>query len=290
MRSRNRAFTLLEVLAAVTLLVLLFSMLFQIFGTASEIVEISRARQEVFQYGRASLEFLERELGGAFVGSDGNTTTGNKGMKIYNTWDMNLTKNANADEEDEEEIQKRRTDTQGIFFSTAIMARDTRKERNKAKNPYYGRDVNVARVAYYLNDEKENLDQSALYRSELYVLTEANPEEGGPFVRNCLYFFLDVLDQYSNSANFTAMNWDSDNRPGLGRRPGIPRAIRVRLRVTDEMRAALYKWDEGGEITVKEESKGHPWYIPGLKSGMDYWGQKDPVVRSFSLVVYFGRR
>ncbi len=280
MSSRNKAFTLLEILATVTLQVLLFSMLFQIFGTASEVVGISKARQEVFQYGRASLEFLERELNGAFVGADADTATGNKGMTIYKNGSMNI-----------KDEGKRRMDTQGIFFSSAVMARDTRKERNGAANPYYGKDVNVARVAYYLNDETEKLDESALHRSESYVLTEPNPEKGTPFVRNCLYFYMDIIDQYSSSTNWSTRDWNSDEDVTVGgfrRRRGIPRAIRVRMRVTDEMRAVLYQWD--GEGLITEQSKGHPWYIPGPKEGMDYWGQKDPVVRSFTLVVYFGRR
>ena len=83
MLRKNRAFTLLELLASITLLVILGSMLFEIFGKASEVVRVSNARQEVFQYARAGLEFLEREIIGAFTGCDANVQTGIKGMRIY---------------------------------------------------------------------------------------------------------------------------------------------------------------------------------------------------------------
>ena len=267
---RQRAFTLLELLASITLLVILGSMLFEIFHSSSEVVRISNARQEVFQYARAALEFMEREIRGAFTGCDANVSTGIKGMRIY--------KNANMSVE-------KRDDSEGIFFSTGIMARDTRETVGGSPNPYFGHDVNVARVAYYLNDERSELWKSAIYRSEMYNLTTSVPEEGTPFVRNCLYFNIKVFDQFTGVQQFQTTDWNSDeviNVGGFARRRGLPKAIYFEMRITDEHHAKTckYRW----------KSSEEKWFVPGPDPNKDYWGEEDPVVRPFSQVVYFGKR
>jgi len=280
MISKPRAFTLLELLAAVTLLVILGSMLFQIFGKSSEVVRVSNARQEVFQYARAALEFLEREISGAFTSVDANvvadTNTGIKGMRIY----ANDSMGANCD---------RREGSQGIFFSTGIMARDTRETVGGVPNPFFGHDVNVARIAYYLNNETQKLENAAIYRVEMYDLTLGTPETGGPFVRNCLLFKLHMIPP-EGAFQFQAMDWNSDtDRDGNannGRQGmGLPKAVYIRMRITDRFHAGLYQW--GSDPEGGSEKK---WYVRGPMATKDYWGEEDPVVQTFSQVIYFGRR
>jgi len=283
MRRTSRAFTLLELLAAVALLVLLGSMLFQIFGKSSEVVRISNARQEVFQYARAALEFIEREIMGAFASVDANPTTGNKGMRVYDSLSMGP-------------ATPRREDTQSIFFSTGVMARDVSGSPTEGApdyNPFFGHDVNVARIAYYLNrgptdpssSTYNHLEHSAIYRSEAYDLTQAQPEVGGPFVRNCLFFNILVFNQFDDPPRFQTMDWNSDETitvDGNSRRRGLPKAVWVKMRITDAGHATLYKWD----------SSHKEWRVPGPDgtTTKDYWGEEDPVVQSFSQIVYFGRR
>jgi len=268
MRRDKKAFTLLELLASVTLLVILGGMLFEIFGRSSEVVRVSSARQEVYQYARAALEFMEREILGAFTGVDADVGSGIKGMRIYKNDNMGVQK---------------RDDSEGIFFSTGIMARDTRETVDGADNPYFGHDVNCARVAYYLNDEKVRLDKSAIYRTEMYDLTIGTPEAGNPFVRNCLFFNIKVFDQYSGIRQFQTLDWNSDETISVGgnaRRRGLPRSVYVEMRITDARYAKQYQWDVGKK----------KWYVPGPDPTLDYWGEEDPVVRTFSQVVYFGKR
>ena len=277
MARRRRAFTLLELLAAITLLVILGSMLFEIFGKASEVVRVSSARQEIFQYARAALEFLEREITGAFTGVDADVNSGNKGMRIYNGDSMGV---------------PRRSDCQGIFFTTGIMARDTREKVNGVDNPLFGHDVNVARVAYYLysgateasSPDYGHLEKSALCRSEMYDLTIGTPEAGGPFVRNCLYFRIFLINQFAGGAEqFVSADWNSDETitvGGFARRRGLPKALFIMMRITDEFNAKQYRWDASKK----------KWFVPGPDPAKDYWGEEDPVVQSFSQGVYFGRR
>ena len=261
-------FTLLELLASITLLVILGSMLFEIFGRSSEVVRLSSARQEVFQYARAALEFIERELRGTFTGVDADVDAGVKGMRVYKNNSMGLQK---------------RDDSEGMFFSTGITARDSREQVDGHDNPYYGHDVNCARVAYYLNDEKVELDKSAIHRTEMYDLTIGTPEEGNPFIRNCLFFNIKVYDQHSGVQQFQTMDWNSDEVISVGgnaRRRGLPRAIYLDMRITDAHYAKQYQWNAS-------EKK---WYVPGPDPVRDYWGEEDPVVRSFSQIVYLGKR
>lgn len=293
MRSRQKAFTLLELLAAITLLVILGTMLFQIFGKASEIVRVSNARQEIYQYARAALEFLEREISGAFTSVDANIdlqggNTGIKGMRIYHNNSMGAS------------CQKREG-SQGIFFSTGIMARDTRETVGGNPNPFFGHDVNVARVAYYLNAGPESepndvdgvgafgrLGKAAIHRAEMYDLTIGTPETGGPFVRNCLFFKLHMLSPFGGATQFQPMDWNSDatiNVGGFVRRRGLPKAIYIKMRITDKHHATLYRWGDDPEGGSEKK-----WFVPGPKATKDYWGEEDPVVQTFSQVIYFGRR
>ncbi|HUU42239.1 MAG TPA: hypothetical protein VMX57_00580, partial [Planctomycetota bacterium] len=226
MRRRvTRAFTLLELLAAVTLLVLLGSMLFEIFGQSAAVVNISNARQEVFQYARAALEFIERELIGAFTSCDANpyAADGVKGLRVYNAAGMGITDDAGNN-------VSRRQDSQGIFLSTGIMARDVSGSPVTTAsdyNPYFGHDVNCARIAYYLNGEPTDdagsplyrqLEHAAVYRTEMYRLSHANPLKGNPFVRNCLFFNVFVMSRFPNEpyTQFVAMDWDSDEVVPVG--------------------------------------------------------------------------
>lgn len=274
----KRAFTLLELLAAVTLLVVLGTMLFQVFHQASQVVEIASARQEVYQYARAALEFLERELNGAFTGVDANVNTGIKGMRIFDQAAMGT-------------ACPKRELSQGIFFTTGIMARDT--SGTPATNSSFGKDVNCARVAYYLNDEAKNLRDASVRRVELYDLTAADPGTGGPtetgsaFIRNCLRFNIEIVShlQDGDPVGFRTLDWNSDADITVGgytRRRGLPQALLLTFRITDERRAMLYTWG-----TIGGEKK---WYIPGPDPAKDYWGEEDPVVQTFRQTVYYGRR
>jgi prepilin-type N-terminal cleavage/methylation domain-containing protein len=285
---KRDAFTLLELLAAVSLLVILGTMVFQIFDSASEVVRTSASLQEIFQYGRAALDFLERELTGGFTGVDAQLdvnggNTGVKGMRIYHNDAMGVARRSD-------------NDSQAIFFSSGVMARDMSGDPNT--NPFFGHDVNCARIAYYMNPgpttagspDFNRLEKSAIYRSEMYDLTIGTPQEGWIFVKNCLYFKIMVLDQYQNpprwgTSQHLPMDWNSDanrdnpNSSALPRR-GLPYAISIQMRITDERHAKLYRWN----------ASDCKWYVPGPEAGKDYWGEEDPVVQSFRQVVYFGRR
>jgi prepilin-type N-terminal cleavage/methylation domain-containing protein len=289
----RKGFTLLELLAAVALLVILGTMLFQVFQQASNVVEVSNARQEIFQYARAALEFLERELNGAFTGSDAvidpNTDTGIKGMRVYNTAGMG----ANCD---------KRPGSQGIFFTAGLLARDTRAVADGVPNPYYLKDVNCARIAYYLNNEITRLDKAAVYRTEMYKLTTGVPDKGNPFVRNCLLFNIQVMSRFPNEipapplSAFQYMEWDSDalktgiviplpsgGTTTVSRRRGLPQALALTFRLTDERHAIrFYQWKPIGGVDK--------WIVPGPDPTVDYWGSEDAVVQTFRHVINYGHR
>jgi hypothetical protein len=266
MRPARRAFTLLELLASVTLLVILGALLFEVFSKASEVVRITNSRQEIFQYARAALEFMEREISGSFTSVDGDPSRGNKGFRVY------------AGGESMGSDARHRVESEGMFFSTGIIARDTREKlSNGSDNPFFGHDVNVARISYYLNNETEKLEDAAVFRGEVYNLTQGDPETGEEFVRNCLNFRIFLLNQFEDKPEFKAQSWNSDeNVKGMSRRQGLPRAVQVLMRMTDERHANMYEWDSGDK----------KW---NMKEGFDP-ATDDPVIQSFTHTIYMGRR
>ncbi|MCX7915757.1 MAG: type II secretion system GspH family protein [Verrucomicrobiae bacterium] len=68
--NRCAAFTLLELLAAITVLVLLSGALFAVFNQASRTWTLAESRTETFQAARLALELIARELEGAMVASN----------------------------------------------------------------------------------------------------------------------------------------------------------------------------------------------------------------------------
>ncbi len=298
MTGTRRGFTLLELLATVALLVVLGTMLFQVFKQASDVVEISNARQEIFQYARAGLEFLSRELNGAFNGSDADDviTAGNgiRGMRVYHSAGNVMGPECT-----------RREGSQSMFFTAGLLARDMDNT-----SAWFGKDVNCARVAYYLNDETGRLDKAAVYRTEVYNLTVREPAKGNPFIRNCLLFNIELISRFDQEwpvvntkrqAQFQYMDWNSEDRniPGVPyddttnpptpkRRRGLPLALRLTLRITDERHALLYEW--GPTPDPSDGANVRAWFIRGPDATRDYWGQEDPVVQTFQQVIYYGRR
>ena len=288
MKNRRNAFTLLELLAAVTLLVVLGAMLFQVFQQASGVVEIGNARQELFQYARAALEFLQREVTGAFTGSDSynalNAGNGVRGMVVYASgtgMGANVT---------------RRTGSQGMFFTSGVMARDMRQNYpDGSANPYFGHDVNCARIAYYLNNETQQLVNAAVCRSESYTLNVIDPDCGGAFLRNCLFFTIELMSPFPNEnpTQFQVVDWDSDVTASPGghtRRRGLPTALRMTFRMTDERHAPLYQWV--ASATDPNTGLTGQWRVPGPdgSTATDHYGEEDPIAQTFKNVVYFGRR
>ena len=77
MRDRfgNSAFTLIEMLVAVTVLILMMAMVFQIFNQASRIWLRGESRAETFQVARLAIESISREIEGAMVNTNFNAAT-----------------------------------------------------------------------------------------------------------------------------------------------------------------------------------------------------------------------
>jgi hypothetical protein len=269
----KRAFTLLELLASVTLLVILGALLFEVFSKSSEVVRVTSARQEIFQYARAALEFLDREVTGSFTSCDADTANGIKGFRVYAAAGNNSLGVA------------KRAQSEAMFYSTGLIARDMRPYvpvGSNTPNPFFGHDVNVARVAYYLNSEIVDLSKASLMRAEKYDLTIGaldSSDPGDEFVMNCMDFRIQVLSQYVTPVDFSYTDWNSDDTITTGghtRRMGLPRGVRVSFKMTDDRHAKLYQWN--GSKNVWE-----------LKAGYDP-ASSDPVVQSFTQAINLGRR
>lgn len=65
--NRRRAFTLIEMMAALALAMILLYMLFQIFTTVGRAMTISNARSEIHANARAILRIMHQEISGAFL-------------------------------------------------------------------------------------------------------------------------------------------------------------------------------------------------------------------------------
>ena len=174
----GRGFTLLELLAAITLMVILGLMLFQIFGQTSNVVREGSARQQVFQQAKMLTEYLERELSGNFLG---------QGMRP-----LVITVDSSGND--------------SIAMTAAILGRDTR-----GGSPTFGLETNMARVGYFVRPEDRYL-----YRFEYYGLYGQTDDAAmvaqtqTPFVVNVVSFKVECYD----GGEFKSENWNSNDHGG----------------------------------------------------------------------------
>jgi len=219
-------------------------------------------RAEVLQYGRAASDLMRRELDGV-LGGERCLARQIGGLRVYYTDDIGPR-------------VKRRDYSSGIAFCTAgVRSRDPRRDEDGRLNPYFGHDVQCFRVAYYLNDETDNLANAHLYRFETPDITGTDLDAGMPFVRCCLQFDVRVMPPFAqpDATGFCATDWQSDGDvmlAGYSRRRGLPRAVEITMRVTDARHAPYYHWDS----TLRE------WQLDD--------GETDDAVQTFRSIVYFG--
>ena len=249
-------FTLLELLAAVALLVLLGALLFQIFGQASTVTRIGSGRQEVFEYARALFETLQKELDGIIgireagpeaTGSPlriGTSSSGLAGFKGEFGVDV-------------------REGSDVLAFTSALVGRDTQQG-----SPTRGEVANVAKVAYWVTP-----DDSVLNRYESYKRVKPGGGRGWEFALNVLEFRIGVLHPVTGGMAFERKDWNSDAvASGPSTRSGLPRAIRVTVKLTDSNHIMLYAFDPTTKSMVPK---------PGVRAS------DDPVVQEFGHVVSF---
>jgi len=163
----------MELLAAVTLLAILGTMLFTVFENSSIVVREASGRQMVFQHAKLFMEHIERELGGAYANRGGQ-------MKIRPLLVP--------------------ADGHAIAMTTAAKVRDTRPD-----SITYGTEANMGRIGYYLNH-----DEKVLYRFEYYTLygSDDDPNEVGnaePFIYNVINFNVECF----RDGKFRTVDWNS---------------------------------------------------------------------------------
>ena len=260
--NRVRGFTLLELLAAITLLVILGAMLFEIFGQASHVMRLGNARQEVYQFARAVFDALEGELVGAIGQRDASDAVANnpanprsRPFRVYTTGSA---------------LQKFglsvREGTDAVSFTAALVGRDTIKWlAPNVPNPTYGQTANAAHVAYWVSP-----DDWVLNRYESYDLNASALGRGWEFALNVLEFRFQCLDQWRTPMQFHRMDWDSTATVSTGVRRGLPYAVMVTVRLTDKGHIGLYEFDAN-----EKKSK--------LEDGLT--PDDDPMVRDFRQVI-----
>ena len=255
---RRQGFTLLELLAAVTLLVVLGALLFEIFGQASAVMRIGSGRQEVFEYARVLFETLHRELSGVIgvgeTGPDGTETPFWIGVSEQS---VSVFEKALGVE------VREGSDT--LRLTAGLVGRDS-----LLNSPTRGQVANVAYVAYWLTP-----GDCVLNRYESYNLGEPSTGRGWEFALNVLEFQIEVLDPWSDKSGFERKDWDSRDTVPSGARRGVPRAVRVTTKLTDGGHANLYGFDPVQKCMVP-------------KPGVD--ASDDPAVREFSEVIRLRRR
>jgi prepilin-type N-terminal cleavage/methylation domain-containing protein len=101
--NRRRAFTLIEMLAALALAMILLYMLFQIFATAGRAMAIANARTETHANARYILHIMHQEISGAFLDTSQDADADSDADYLVVTtdtwnppWDASLTYDADA--------------------------------------------------------------------------------------------------------------------------------------------------------------------------------------------------
>ena len=226
---KARAFTLLELLAAITLLMVLGGLLFEVFGQASHVMRIGTARQEIYQFARALFETLERELAGAigqrdaaFAVTNNPNNPQSRPFRVYTSGSA---------------IGKFglpvREGTHAMSFTSALIGRDTIEG-----SATYGQTANVAHVAYWVSPDNWELN-----RYESYDLALSAAGRGWEFALNVLEFRIRCLDQWRGPVRFHAMDWESTLTVSSGARRGLPLAVMVTIKLTDKHHIGDYEFD-----------------------------------------------
>lgn len=191
---KRSGFTLMELLAAVTLMVILGTMLFTVFKHSSTVVREAAGRQLVFQQAKLFMEHVERELSGAYANKVGPSASSSRMRPFLVT-------------------------EGGHHFAlvTTAKVRDTRKD-----SANFGAEANLGRIGYYLRD-------NTLYRYEYYTLYGSGDDQSEinnatPFIVNVVNFNVEVFD----NGQFRIMDWNSHNTGAF------PRAVRITLQLTDD--------------------------------------------------------
>jgi type II secretory pathway component PulJ len=232
MRS-NRAFTLMELLASVVLLVVLGTMLFQVFNESAKVVHWGNARVEIFQYARSLFEALHRELQGAIQATSADPSRGAPPFRVLHSGSVQATFGEQV-----------RTGTDVMVFSSALIGRDTVED-----SPTYGQTANAARVAYWVSPETHSLN-----RYESYDMSAQERGTGWEFALNVLDFDVECLDQWTDPPAFQAMDWNALDSVTNETRRGLPLALKVKIRLTDERHMLMYQYSsEAGSLVLRPE-------------------------------------
>ncbi len=170
--NRVSGFTLMELLAAITLMVVLGTMLFTVFKSSSDVIRDASGRQLVFQQAKLFMDHIEREASGAYWSKQGRAA----GMRPFLIADSG----------------------RSIAMVTAAKVRDTRPD-----SPNFGTEANMGRIGYFLRD-------NTLYRYEYYTLYGSGDEatevsEATPFLTNVVNFTVECFD----NGRFTVRDWNS---------------------------------------------------------------------------------
>ena len=253
-RVKNHSgFTLLELLAAVTLLVMLGSLLFQVFGQASTVVCIGSGRQEVFEYARALFETFRREVTGVIgvrnAGPEGQGTPFRLSSSEANLTVFEQTHGVEV-----------REGSDAISLTAGLVGRD-----GLPSSPTLGNVASVAHVAYWLTAGNNTLN-----RRESYNIVQPAAGRGWEFALNVLEFQIAVLDERSGGMGFERKDWDSSVTASDGLRRGLPEAVRVTIKLTDGTHVDLYAFDPVSKRMVPK---------PRVRVS------DDPVVQEFSQVM-----
>ena len=274
---RYSGFTLMELLAAVTLLAILGTMLFTVFEQSSLVVREASGRQVVFQQAKLFMEHIERELSGAYMNKVGSSAAADKRMKPLRV------------------IQGSDGGYHHIAMTTAAKVRDTRPTSKT-----YGTEANMGRIGYFLGDgsthtltfdvdydgDDDNVkftyEINTLYRFEYYALygsdddaiekvkslvgsydDETKIATLSPFLVNVVNFNVECFD----NGQFNTVEWDSHSS-------GLPRAMRITLRLTDDKHLPYYDGNDDNGDGIDD----------------DYEETGDKVGQTFQHVIYLGGR
>ena len=222
---RQDGFTLMELLAAVTLMVILGTMLFAVFENSSGVIREASGRQALFLETKLFMDHVERELSGAYIEKSSSGAPSSRRMRPF------LIKE----------------DGHHFALVTAAKLRDMRMYIDSQPNPGFGAEANLGRIGYFLKD-------NIIYRYEYYTLYDDGNEQveidrATPFIYNVVAFNVEVFD----NGRFRTMDWDSRSKGCL------PRAVRITLQLTDDRHLSQYldmNNDTGGDGYVDSIEAG----------------------------------
>ncbi len=244
MKTDTRGFTLIELIVAITLMLMLLGVMLQTFRNANQVSRKTQAWIQIHQNARSLFEFMERDISGAILaGRTGGSTDGKYFQVEGDTY----------------------ADGAG---SNPARNRDNIRLLTRTMNPGY---ADMAEVAYYLEvPDPDDVRKNVLERWVDYVGGDITGGDDLTIANLAVDTVWDSgkskgKDIIATGVTDLAMKYDGTDFAGLTNLAILPNSIEITAHITDSHGIFLFLDTNNDGEEDKDDKRDHPFCGSGIK-------------------------